>query len=64
MEAQRPNAIMRDEKAVALVTQMGYDFDQVRKIRMSEGNKIARILLTTKWTATHGISSSSIQREL
>jgi O-methyltransferase involved in polyketide biosynthesis len=28
------------------VTQMSYDFDQVRKIRMSEGNKVARIMLT------------------
>ncbi|MCJ7520546.1 MAG: class I SAM-dependent methyltransferase, partial [Anaerolineaceae bacterium] len=46
MESQRPDAIMRDEKAVALVTQMSYDFDQVRKIRMSEGNKVARIMLT------------------
>ncbi len=46
MESQRPDAIMKDEKAVALVTQMSYDFDQIRKIRMSEGNKIARIMLT------------------
>lgn len=46
MESQRPDAIMKDEKAVALVRQMGYDFDQVRKIRMTEGNKVARLLLT------------------
>lgn len=46
MESQRPDALMKDEQAVALVTQMSYDFDQVRKIRMSEGNKIARIMLT------------------
>jgi O-methyltransferase involved in polyketide biosynthesis len=46
MESQRPDAIMKDEKAVALVTQMSYDFDQVRKIRMAEGNKVARIMLT------------------
>jgi O-methyltransferase involved in polyketide biosynthesis len=46
MESQRPDAIMKDEKAVALVTQMGYDFAQVRKVRMSEGNKVARIILT------------------
>jgi O-methyltransferase involved in polyketide biosynthesis len=26
MESQRPDAIMKDEKAVALVTQMSYDF--------------------------------------
>ena len=46
MESQRPDAIMKDEKAVALVTKMSYDIDQVRKIRMHEGNKIARIMLT------------------
>jgi O-methyltransferase involved in polyketide biosynthesis len=46
MESQRPDAVMKDEKAVALVRQMSYDFDQVRKIRMSEGNKVARIMLT------------------
>jgi len=46
MESQRPDAIMKDEKAVTLVTQMSYDFDQVRKIRMNEGNKVARIMLT------------------
>ena len=46
MESQRPDAIMKDEKVVALVTHMSYDFTQVRKIRMSEGNKLARIMLT------------------
>ena len=46
MESQRPDAMMRDEKAVALVTQMSYDFDQVREIRMFEANKVARIMLT------------------
>jgi O-methyltransferase involved in polyketide biosynthesis len=46
MESQRPDALMKDDKAVALVTQMSYDFDQVRKIRMTEGNKVARIMLT------------------
>jgi len=33
MESQRSDALMKDEKAVALVTQMSYDFDQVKKIR-------------------------------
>ncbi len=46
MESQRPDAMMKDEKAVALVTQMSYDFDRVRKIPMTEGNKVARIMLT------------------
>ena len=46
MESQRPDAIMKDEKAVTLVTQLSYDFDQIRKIRMFEANKVARIMLT------------------
>ena len=46
MESQRPDAMMKDEKAVALVTQMSYDFDRVRKIPMTEGNKVTRIMLT------------------
>jgi O-methyltransferase involved in polyketide biosynthesis len=46
VESQRPDAIIKDEKAVALVAQMSYDFDQVRKIRMMEGNKVAQIMLT------------------
>jgi O-methyltransferase involved in polyketide biosynthesis len=46
MESQRSDAIMKDEKAVALVTQMNYDFAQVRNIRMNEANKVARIILT------------------
>jgi O-methyltransferase involved in polyketide biosynthesis len=46
MESERPDAIMKDEKAVALVKQMSYDFDQVKKIRMFEANKVARIMLT------------------
>jgi len=46
MDSQRPDAIMKDEKAVELVTRMNYDFSQVRKIRMNEGNKVARIMLT------------------
>jgi len=46
MEAERPDAIMKDEKAVALVRQMHYDFSQMTKIRMVEANKVARIMLT------------------
>lgn len=40
MESQRPDAIMTDEKAVALVSQMDDDFDQVKKIRMAEAKKV------------------------
>ena len=31
MESQRPDAIMKDEKAVALMTQMSNDFDPVKE---------------------------------
>ncbi len=46
MESQRPDAMMKDEKAVALVTRMSYDFDRVRKIPMTEALKVTRIMLT------------------
>jgi O-methyltransferase involved in polyketide biosynthesis len=35
MESQRPDALIKDEKAVALVTQMSYDFARVRQIPLS-----------------------------
>lgn len=44
MESQRPDALIKDEKAVALVTQMSYDFDQIRRIPLSEANKLVIIL--------------------
>jgi len=46
MESQRPDAMMKDEKAVALVTQMSYDFDPIRQIPMTEMLKVMRIMLT------------------
>jgi O-methyltransferase involved in polyketide biosynthesis len=46
MESKRPDAIIKDEKAVALVNQLSYDFAQVRKIHTSEGNIVARMMLT------------------
>ncbi len=46
MESQRPDAMMKDEKAVALVTQMSYDFDRVRQIPMTELLKVMRIIFT------------------
>jgi len=46
MESQRPDAMMKDEKAVALVTQMSYNFDRVRQIPMTEAHKVTRIMLT------------------
>ena len=44
MESQRPDALIKDEKAVALVTQMGYDFSQIEQIKMDEEDKVALIL--------------------
>jgi methyltransferase (TIGR00027 family) len=44
MESQRPDALIKDEKAVALVTQMSYDFDRVRQVHMDEDDKVTVIL--------------------
>lgn len=44
MESQRPDALIKDEKAVELVTRMGYDFDRVRQIKMDEEDKVTVIL--------------------
>ena len=40
MESQRPDALIKDEKAAALVTQMSYDFARARQIPLSEANKL------------------------
>ena len=34
MEAERPDALIKDEKAVALVADSTYDFGRVKQIRM------------------------------
>jgi O-methyltransferase involved in polyketide biosynthesis len=46
MESQRPDGILKDEKAAALVNLLNYDFDQIRRIRTTEGNMVARLMLT------------------
>lgn len=46
MESLRPDAMIKDEKAVALVTQMSLDFSQVRQIPMTELLKAMRIIFT------------------
>ena len=52
MESQRPDAMIKDEKAVALVTQMmadeyiRFDFERVRQIPMNELLKAMRIIFT------------------
>jgi O-methyltransferase involved in polyketide biosynthesis len=49
MESQRPDALIKDEKAVALVTQMSSVFDRVRQIPMPELLKAMRIVLTREF---------------
>ena len=49
MESQRPDALIKDEKAVALVTQSGLDFSQVRQIRMPELLNLMRNLFTREF---------------
>ena len=49
MESQRPDALIRDEKAVALVTQSGLDFSQVRQIRMPALLNVMRNLFTREF---------------
>jgi len=44
MESQRPDALIKDEKAVRLVTEMSYDFDRVRQVHMDEEDKVTVIL--------------------
>jgi O-methyltransferase involved in polyketide biosynthesis len=44
METQRPDALIKDEKAVALVTRMSYDFNRIRLLHLSEANKLVIVL--------------------
>src|SRR5512136_41001 len=44
METQRPDALIKDEKAVELVTRLGYDFERVRRIPMNDANRLVIIL--------------------
>jgi O-methyltransferase involved in polyketide biosynthesis len=44
IESQRPDALIKDEKAVALVRQMNYDFSRIKQIKMDEDDQVALIL--------------------
>lgn len=44
MESQRPDALIKDEKAAALVKQMSYDFERIRQLRLREVNKVMLVL--------------------
>lgn len=46
MESQRPNALIKDQKAEALVAQLDYDFDRIRQIPMPELLYVMRTMLT------------------
>ena len=48
-ESQRPDALIRDEKAVALAMQSGLDFSQVRQIRVPELLNVMRNLFTREF---------------
>lgn len=49
MESQRPDAMIKDKKAVELVTQMRLDFSKVRQISMTELLKVMRIMFTREF---------------
>src|SRR5512145_1835919 len=44
MESQRPDALIKDEIAVALVKRLSYDFARIRQIKMDEADKLTLIL--------------------
>src|SRR5512139_1286582 len=44
METQRPNALIKDEKAVALVAQMSDEFARFEQIPMNDALKVMLIL--------------------
>jgi O-methyltransferase involved in polyketide biosynthesis len=44
MESQRPDALLKDDNAVALVTRMGSTFTRIKQIKMDEEDKVALIL--------------------
>ena len=49
MESQRPDAIIKDEKAVELVTQMGLDFSRVKQVRMTRMLGVMRIIFAREF---------------
>ena len=49
MESQRPDAMIKDEKAVALVAQMSIDFSRAEQIKMNELLKAMRMIFTREF---------------
>lgn len=46
MESQRPDAIMNDEKAGAIMSRMSYNISRVSQIPIMDGNRLMRIMIT------------------
>ncbi len=44
MESQRPDAIVKDERAVDLVRTLDYDFARIKQIKMDEDDKLTLVL--------------------
>jgi len=44
VESERPDALLKDERAVALVRQMGYDFSRVEQAQVAEETRVAVVL--------------------
>jgi len=44
MESQRPDALLKDDKAVALVRQMNYDSSWITQMKVDEEDKVALVL--------------------
>src|SRR5512139_885668 len=49
MESQRPDALIKDEKAVALVTQMRNEFARFEQIPMNDALKVMRNLASREY---------------
>jgi O-methyltransferase involved in polyketide biosynthesis len=44
VESARPDALLRDEKAVSVLAQMDSAFSRIRQIKMDEGDRVALVL--------------------
>lgn len=44
IESQRPDALLKDEKAVALVTHMAADFSRIKQLKIGEDDQVALVL--------------------
>jgi O-methyltransferase involved in polyketide biosynthesis len=49
LETQRPDALIKDERAVALLKRLNYDFSQFNKLKMDEDDKVSIILRNRKF---------------